>query len=103
MALPSYATSPVDAEQDRRTIGTLHKSEKWWGDQYYDLKRNGYELRPRYNPDWVPSWGGSGKGFFAVEDGRPSTVRVISLELSVLTVRTSCELRWTPYNNGTAT
>ena len=73
----SITPQSYTGQQDGRTIGTLHRSEKWWKDQYYDLKRNGYGLRPRYHPDWVPSWRGSGKDFFAVEDGQPSIVSAI--------------------------
>ena len=96
---PSLTTSPDNYKQVGRTIGTLHRSEKWWRDQYYDLRHNGYKLRPRYHPDWVPSWKGSGKDFFAVEDGQPSTVRAISLAFSMLTVRISHELRWMLYDD----
>lgn len=79
--MPSLSTPQNYARQDGRTIGTLHMSEKWWRDQFYDLKSNGYELRPRYHPDWVPSWSGSGKDFFAVEDGQPSIVRAIPISV----------------------
>jgi hypothetical protein len=64
------------AGQTNRAIGTLHRSELWWKDQYYDLKHIGYDLRPRYHPDWEPSWIRSGNDFFSVEDGQPSIVRV---------------------------
>jgi hypothetical protein len=60
--------------QTSRTIGTLHRSEQWWCYQYYVLKHYGYDLRPRYHPDWEPSWRGSGKDFFTMEDGQPSIV-----------------------------
>ena len=94
MELPSFTTSPNDIQQGGRATGTLHRNEIWWRDQYYDLKRNGYGLRPRYHPDWVPSWRGSDKDFFAVEDGQPSIVSALSLVLSMLTVSISRELRW---------
>jgi len=57
-------------------IGALHRSEKWWRDNYYDPKTFGYDLRPRYHPDWVPSWKMSGKDFHIVEDGQPALVNV---------------------------
>jgi hypothetical protein len=66
--------SPGDVGRTSRSIGTLFRSEQWWKDQYYDINRDGYELRPRYHPDWEPSWRQSGKDFFAVEDGQPSIV-----------------------------
>jgi len=72
--MASLTTPQGYTRQTSRTIGTLHRSEQWWRDKYYDLKRSGYELRPRYHPDWEPSWIRSGKDFFSVEDGQPSIV-----------------------------
>ena len=43
-------------------------------DQYHDIYNCGYELRPRYHPNWEPSWIGLRKDFFSVEDGQPSIV-----------------------------
>ncbi|KAF7375711.1 Protein kinase domain-containing protein [Mycena sanguinolenta] len=31
--------------------------EQFWVDSYEFLLSRGYQLRPRYHPDWVPSWG----------------------------------------------
>ena len=58
-------------------IGTLFRNEEWWRDQYYEIYNHGYELRPRYHPNWEPSWIGLGKDFFAVEDGQPSIVSAL--------------------------
>ncbi|KAK0447870.1 uncharacterized protein EV420DRAFT_1275946 [Desarmillaria tabescens] len=30
--------------------------EIFWRDTYHFLNERGYQLRPRYHPDWVPSW-----------------------------------------------
>ncbi|KAJ6498079.1 hypothetical protein C8R47DRAFT_972051 [Mycena vitilis] len=30
--------------------------EFFWGDHFYHILQHGYELRPRYRLDWVPSW-----------------------------------------------
>ncbi|CAL1707719.1 unnamed protein product [Somion occarium] len=35
---------------------TLPVSEQFWRDHWLWLKERGYTLRPRYGPDWVPSW-----------------------------------------------
>ena len=73
----SPTTPQFDAGQSRqtiRTIGTLFKNEEWWRDQYYDIHNRGYELRPRYHPNWQPSWIRLGEDFFTVEDGQPSIV-----------------------------
>ncbi|KAJ7652088.1 hypothetical protein DFH06DRAFT_995717 [Mycena polygramma] len=30
--------------------------EVFWRDHFHHILQHGYELRPRYRPDWVPSW-----------------------------------------------
>ena len=75
--MPSPTSPQFDAGQSRqttRTIGTLFKNEEWWRDQYYDIHNRGYELRPRYHPNWQPSWIRLGEDLFTVEDGQPSIV-----------------------------
>ena len=54
---------PLDGEQ-------LASPELWWSQHYQWFKDNGYLLRPRYAPDWVPSWRGTKKNGFMCEDGR---------------------------------
>ncbi|SJL11189.1 uncharacterized protein ARMOST_14592 [Armillaria ostoyae] len=34
----------------------LNSYEIFWRDTYHFLCERGYKLRPRYHPDWVPSW-----------------------------------------------
>ncbi|KAF8836461.1 hypothetical protein BDN67DRAFT_1014679 [Paxillus ammoniavirescens] len=34
----------------------LGEDEKWWRDHYQWLYEAGYQLRPRYHPEWVASW-----------------------------------------------
>ncbi len=34
----------------------LTSYEIFWRDTYHFLCERGYKLRPRYHPDWVPSW-----------------------------------------------
>ncbi len=36
--------------------GGLVNAEFFWRDHYKFLEDNGYRLRPRYSPDWEPSW-----------------------------------------------
>ncbi|KAJ7842695.1 kinase-like domain-containing protein [Mycena leptocephala] len=31
--------------------------EQFWAESYEFLLSHGYQLRPRYHPEWVPSWG----------------------------------------------
>ncbi|KAF9803772.1 hypothetical protein IEO21_09579 [Rhodonia placenta] len=50
-------------------IGGLAKAEYYWRDRYQWLKERGYLLRPRYRPDWVPSWQGTKKDYSDCEDG----------------------------------
>ncbi|KAG6894989.1 hypothetical protein C0993_010348 [Termitomyces sp. T159_Od127] len=39
-----------------RFAGDLSIDEKFWADHQPYLLSRGYQLRPRYQPDWVPSW-----------------------------------------------
>ncbi|KAG2745899.1 hypothetical protein P692DRAFT_20740952 [Suillus brevipes Sb2] len=57
------------AERERRP-GALSPPEVWWCKQYQWLKAQGYLLRPRYAPEWVPSWDGSQRDPFPCEDGQ---------------------------------
>jgi len=72
---------PAPASQQRyqtgREIGSLFSSEEWWRDHYYHIKLQGYVLRPRYSPDWQPSWKRQGKSFLSAEDGRPTLVSFV--------------------------
>lgn len=61
---------------DRPTIkdGELSELELWWSRHYRWLKDRGYLLRPRYAPDWVPSWHGTKKSWVLCEDGYAAPV-----------------------------
>ena len=48
--------------------GELSEPELWWSQHYQWLKDNGYLLRPRYAPDWTPSWQGTKKSWVLCED-----------------------------------
>ncbi|KAH9035561.1 hypothetical protein EDB85DRAFT_868892 [Lactarius pseudohatsudake] len=51
-------------------MGALIMSERWWRDRYNDIVEQGYRLRPRYHPQWEPSWLNTGKEFHTAEDGQ---------------------------------
>jgi hypothetical protein len=61
-------------ERERRP-GVLSTDEIWWRQHYEWLKGRGYLLRPRYAPDWVPSWEGSKRAAFNCEDRQVIRVR----------------------------
>ena len=46
-------------------------AEYFWRDHQQWLQEQGYMLRPRYHPDWKPSWGESGVEFLDSEDAYP--------------------------------
>lgn len=54
--------APLDVNQ-------LAPNEIWWSQHFDWLKDRGYLLRPRYAPNWVPSWKGTKKDRFVCEDG----------------------------------
>lgn len=54
----------------------IRTDEIWWRDRYSMLERHGYRLRPRFHPDWKPSWHTLGKSEFASEDSIPNGVRL---------------------------
>jgi hypothetical protein len=47
----------------------LHKSEAFWRNLQPWLSERGYKLRPRYQPDWSPSWKKNGRRPKDCEDG----------------------------------
>lgn len=75
-------TAEIDAIIKNTPAGHLGPSELFWRDHYNWLKECGYVLRPRYAPDWVPSWeakdpknSGPRKPYHHCEDGQMSPVR----------------------------
>ncbi|KAG2336273.1 hypothetical protein BDR05DRAFT_896916 [Suillus weaverae] len=46
----------------------LRQAEVWWSRHYEWLEGCGYRLRPRYKPDWIPSWQGTSQNMYACED-----------------------------------
>jgi hypothetical protein len=82
MSTPQEVTdteaSPRTRREERRLRReTLDEFEVYWRDRYVWLKQSGYLLRPRYAPEWVPSWRGTDKSWLDCEDGQVSEVRSI--------------------------
>lgn len=55
--------------------GGLREHEYYWRDRQVWLAQRGYMLRPRYMPDWKPSWLGNKKPFIFCEDSKATVVR----------------------------
>ena len=53
----------------------LDNREAFWRDHQPWLASCGYMLRPRYMPDWKPSWEGTNKSWLHCEDGHGADVR----------------------------
>ncbi|KAI0076139.1 hypothetical protein K474DRAFT_1299249 [Panus rudis PR-1116 ss-1] len=67
----SCRASPDVCESSYGTSSLLSNVETFWRTLYLDLLGHGYMLRPRYKPDWHPSWWQSGKDPKYCEDGLP--------------------------------
>ena len=57
----------------------LTETEQWWANQQIWLAQQGYVLRPRYRPGWIPSWKKGRVSEFKAEDGLRSRVRFRAL------------------------
>ena len=82
---PSSTTSPLDS---------LPKTEIFWRDNFTWFKDQGYQLRPRFAPDWIPSWLGTSKFRLRCEDGHPLLVSFLgnahrNILISMFPVRSS--------------
>ncbi|KAJ7680929.1 hypothetical protein DFH06DRAFT_1077918 [Mycena polygramma] len=51
--------------------GELAGLEFWWRDHQVWLEKCGYMLRPRYKPDWIPSWTADPTIRYMCEDSIP--------------------------------
>lgn len=79
--LPNYALcSPEQAKQyaelTRQGLWGLLSYEIFWRDRYFFLENRGYTLRPRFKPDWTPSWLGTNRDPDFCEDSIRSVVRI---------------------------
>ncbi|KAA1473401.1 hypothetical protein DENSPDRAFT_272897 [Dentipellis sp. KUC8613] len=62
-----------ETDEDRRVKenpGVVAYGETWWREHYHWLQRSGYQLRPRYHPDWVSPWEGTHKDYNDFEEGQ---------------------------------
>lgn len=79
------ASSDIQPTGEQDIFAELHGEELYWRDRQHFLESHGYQLRPRYRPDWIPSWRGKPyEAVFAAEDAyalpvsRSATVHRIS-------------------------
>ena len=70
--LAQFGRAPGDSEPSDTV--PLSENELWWTRHFQWLKDCGYLLRPRYAPDWVPSWRGTKKRKYSCEDSVLSMV-----------------------------
>ncbi|RDX54876.1 hypothetical protein OH76DRAFT_846539 [Lentinus brumalis] len=84
---PRTMTARADHSSDpmfwKNMDGGLSNAEFFWRDHYKFLEENGYRLRPRYSPDWEPSWRGTNRDRFLCEDGLPP-IRVTTMQATRL-------------------
>ncbi|KIJ18445.1 hypothetical protein PAXINDRAFT_8690 [Paxillus involutus ATCC 200175] len=71
-ALVAQLELEVFGDTPTAEVGQLGEPEVWWSQHYQWLKDNRYLLRPRYAPDWTPSWQGTKKNWLRCEDGLPA-------------------------------
>nr|VWP01567.1 Efflux pump FUB11 (Fusaric acid biosynthesis protein 11) [Ganoderma boninense] len=71
--LPRYAyvtpeSAARHAKDTEEGLYDLLPGEIFWKNRYLFLHDRGYALRPRYHPDWKPSWIGTNRKPFFCED-----------------------------------
>jgi hypothetical protein len=67
LSVPGFDFSPFDSTK-------LAPEEEFWRDHQRWLQDCGYMLRPRYMPDWKPSWPDTALSI-EYEDSQPLLVR----------------------------
>lgn len=76
--LPPHQTVPhhgvPEPEDEHDDPRVLLEKEMFWRDHQKWLEGKGYMLRPRFRPEWVPSWG-PGDDYFDFEYGLWAMVR----------------------------
>ncbi|TFK92741.1 hypothetical protein K466DRAFT_480048 [Polyporus arcularius HHB13444] len=70
-------SDPRDEDEAAHEPGSLYSHEIFWRDHQAWLEERGYMLRPRYRPDWVPSWKGTKDDPRRHEDGHTNHVSQI--------------------------
>lgn len=81
-------SNPLNAPKEGFDVNQLFEHEICWRERYVWLKENGYLLRPRYNPEWVPSWKNTKKWWLTCEDGQILNVRKILITPRETTTKT---------------
>ena len=62
----------------RAPLEELDSRENWWHNCYEQLGAQGYVLRARYAPNWVPSWkNDKKKSWHECEDSKRMTVGIL--------------------------
>ncbi|TFY60097.1 hypothetical protein EVJ58_g5362 [Rhodofomes roseus] len=74
------ASASIFRPQTDRVRGGLRPHELFWRDRQVWLEKHGYMLRPRYKPDWKPSWVGTKKLIHRCEDSEA----IIGLQFMLL-------------------
>lgn len=81
----------------------LTSGEVYWRDHQKWLEHNGYMLRPRYRPDWKPSWIGTDKHMLAFEDGLFAIVCLCflcSIQMLISACQITCVMDATRISDG---
>jgi hypothetical protein len=81
--LDSTSTKHVTLSPEDRFY-ELALDEEMWRDRFLFLLERGLELRPRYRPEWTPSWLGTNMIPEYCEDSKSKTVSLcfVSIVLS---------------------
>ncbi|KAF8506373.1 hypothetical protein JB92DRAFT_3122141 [Gautieria morchelliformis] len=51
-------------------LSTIEPAEIFWAEHYRWLESQGYLLRPRYHPDWIPTWKRTKKYIYNCKDSK---------------------------------
>jgi hypothetical protein len=70
---------PVDPTKLAYIDGHLSVQEVYWRDHQKWLLENGYRLRPRYDPNWTPSWKRTKKFMLLCEDAHELVVSCVCM------------------------
>ncbi|KAI0046122.1 hypothetical protein FA95DRAFT_1419837 [Auriscalpium vulgare] len=64
-----------EIRQEQEDPAYRDAGERWWVERYVALEQAGYVLRPRYHPNWKPSWVTNGTPRGLAEDGHRNSWR----------------------------
>lgn len=97
--LPHYIfVSPEAAERYAQDTASgfydLLEAEVYWRDRYAFLQESGYVLRPRYHPEWKPSWTGTNRDPMFCED---SIIIIVSDTSLMQVTRLNCSYLQHPH------